>query len=457
MSITPEEILGWSSAFRRLVEASAREGLAHAYLIESESAEGSAFYARAFARAINCVGEQAPAAVQPAKKARGKKTADADTSPPLAKPCGRCEPCRRAAAGAFPALTEYYPIGVAVTIAQIQTLIQATTARFGAGVTKVFVIHAADRMQIPAANALLKTLEEPPERTVLVLATSSASRVLPTIRSRCRAERLSLPDDAELARRLELDPAGAARLALAMEVSGRQPSALLELAAKPAELTKWTPPAGSGELLALTKKLARAHKDGEALTPEHGLVAGGWYALALAGALAAVLDRLAAGAHAPGARRDALAAAAHLTELHKWLLEAADDDAAEKVKELTAQYGDSYTHPQMGEGKVSYPLGRAHSALLLRAFVAVLRRALHAAGDAGALGWLVAGARPDGLARLDAGVIAGLARHAEAMRNYAAQNVAVPYVLDELFLGAGDVLAGRAAAVAADEHEAEVG
>lgn len=437
MSTTPEEILGWSAAFRRLVEAGVREGFAHATLVESDSAEGSAFYARALARAINC------------------------TQAAEARPCGACEPCRRAAAGSFPALQELWPIGVAVTIAQIQELIKSASTRYSADVTKVFVIHAADRMQIPAANALLKTLEEPPERTVLILATSSASRVLGTIRSRCRPVRLSLPEDAEIAAHLKLAPVPAARLALALEVCGRQPAALLEIAAKKKDLATWAP-ANAAELAPLAKKLLRGHKDTEELTPAHALLAGGWYSLALAGTCAAELGRLShalAGGPRPSARRDALAASVGLTATHKMLIEETDDDWAKKLKALEEQYGEGYVHPQVaGEGKPSFPLGRAHAALVLRALLAVMRRVLHARTDPTQLEALVApgSEAARGLSRLTPALVGEIVRAVESLKRFAQQNVSIPYVLDELWLSISDVLSGRALAhVSGDEATAE--
>ena len=446
MSTTPEEVLGWSAAFRRLVEAGVREGFAHATLVESDSAEGSAFYARALARAINC-------------SSNDQLSQDTDANGAAMRPCGACEPCRRAAAGSFPALQELWPIGVAVTIAQIQQLIQSASARYAAGVTKVFVIHAADRMQIPAANALLKTLEEPPERTLLILATSSASNMLGTIRSRCRTVRLSLPEDAELAARLKLPPLSAARLAVALEVTGRQPTTLLELAAKKKDLATWSAPATAADLAPLAKKLLRANKETTDLTPAHAMLAGGWYPLALAGTLAVELGRLAHARAGKGVRRDALSAAVGLTATHKLLIEETDDDWATRLKELEEQFGEGFVHPRVaGEGKVSYPLGRAHAALILRALLAVLRCALHARSDAVVLDALVppGSEAAQGLARLTPALIGELTRAAESLKLFAQQNVSIPYVLDELWLSIADVLSGRALSLVTGADVAEV-
>ena len=85
---------------------------------------------------------------------------------------------------------------------------------------RVFVLERADTMNDEAANALLKTLEEPPDYVVLLLLTDRPTQVLPTIASRCQPVRFDPPPPAELAARLQArgaDPAqagAAARLSL---------------------------------------------------------------------------------------------------------------------------------------------------------------------------------------------------------------------------------------------------
>jgi len=84
---------------------------------------------------------------------------------------------------------------------------QSTTSR---GRAKVVMVHPVERMNMVAANTLLKTLEEPPGRVRFVLSGSALEQLLPTVRSRCQAWRLSLPDaDVAadwLARQLKLSP-----------------------------------------------------------------------------------------------------------------------------------------------------------------------------------------------------------------------------------------------------------
>ncbi len=66
------------------------------------------------------------------------------------------------------------------------------------GGRRVVIVDAADDMNVQAANALLKMLEEPPERATLILITHQPSRLLPTIRSRCRTLRLNTLDGAQM-------------------------------------------------------------------------------------------------------------------------------------------------------------------------------------------------------------------------------------------------------------------
>ena len=71
------------------------------------------------------------------------------------------------------------------------------------GGRRVVIVDAADEMNVQAANALLKRLEEPPERATILLISHQPSRLLPTIRSRCRELRLSPLNEADMAQALQ--------------------------------------------------------------------------------------------------------------------------------------------------------------------------------------------------------------------------------------------------------------
>lgn len=108
-------------------------------------------------------------------------------------PCEHCHACRLHAAGSHPDLHviggEERSIGIDAIRGLGQVL--AESARLGHG--KVAVIIGAERMTEAAANALLKTLEEPAGEATLVLTSSRPERLLPTIRSRCQQWLLPLP------------------------------------------------------------------------------------------------------------------------------------------------------------------------------------------------------------------------------------------------------------------------
>jgi len=74
----------------------------------------------------------------------------------------------------------------------------APSIRVESAASKVFILDEAELMQAPTQNALLKTLEEPPAGSVIILVTSSADRLLPTIRSRCNMVRFSPLEDAAM-------------------------------------------------------------------------------------------------------------------------------------------------------------------------------------------------------------------------------------------------------------------
>lgn len=86
-----------------------------------------------------------------------------------------------------------------ISVAQIRSMQRRLTTRPTLGARRVIIIEPADDMEKSASNALLKSLEEPPQGTFFLLVTHRPSRLLPTIRSRCRMLRFPLLDKAQLA------------------------------------------------------------------------------------------------------------------------------------------------------------------------------------------------------------------------------------------------------------------
>lgn len=117
-------------------------------------------------------------------------------SPQGDQPCGRCRACELNAAGGHPDLYQLAPedTGKPIKVDQIRVLTDFINSTAQQGGYRVVVINPADAMNIAAANALLKMLEEPGQDTVLMLLTDRIGQLMPTIKSRCQRVECALPD-----------------------------------------------------------------------------------------------------------------------------------------------------------------------------------------------------------------------------------------------------------------------
>jgi DNA polymerase-3 subunit delta' len=203
----------WFDAARSEVKAAlAGNRLAHGILIHEDPGAGGLELARWIAQAVNC-------------------------REPARAPCGECQQCRWVAADQHPDVTRLSPEGDSsqILIQSVRDLSAdlALTAH-GRGY-KVAIISPAEAMNHFAANALLKTLEEPPARTLVLLVTSQPSRLLPTLRSRCSRLRLVGPRR-ELAAAFLEAARGPGPWLEALAATGTGPFTLLD--ADPAEIAQ---------------------------------------------------------------------------------------------------------------------------------------------------------------------------------------------------------------------------
>ena len=122
---------------------------------------------------------------------------------PADRPCGACAGCRKIALNTYPYWFEIIPQGAAnqIRISQIRDLQSMLISKAGEGQAKVAVLADAHRMREESQNCLLKTLEEPPPDTLLLLLTGKPHELLPTVRSRCQVIRIrdneAAPDTTE--------------------------------------------------------------------------------------------------------------------------------------------------------------------------------------------------------------------------------------------------------------------
>ncbi|QKG71591.1 DNA polymerase III subunit delta' [Erythrobacter mangrovi] len=120
-----------------------------------------------------------------------------------------------------------FELARSIRIAQVRSMQQRLTTRPTVGSRRAIIIDPADDLERNAANALLKSLEEPPVGTFFLLVAHSPARLLPTIRSRCRVLRFPTVSDAEMDRLLaELAPlANAATRTAAIAAAAGSPGA----------------------------------------------------------------------------------------------------------------------------------------------------------------------------------------------------------------------------------------
>lgn len=111
------------------------------------------------------------------------------------EPCGQCKSCLLVRAGAHPDSRVLEPEGKSLTIKvdQIRSIANFMHETPQQGGNKVIRLTHSEKMNTAAANAVLKMLEEPTPNTYLILESTSLSRMLPTVRSRCRLYKLEQP------------------------------------------------------------------------------------------------------------------------------------------------------------------------------------------------------------------------------------------------------------------------
>jgi DNA polymerase-3 subunit delta' len=154
---------------------------AHAWLFQGPAGVGKDTVAQAFVTRLACLGEPGP------------------------EPCGVCRSCAAAERGDHPDVMRVVRDGAQIRIDQVRTIGERIRFEPVLGRCKAVLIEDADTLNEMAANALLKTLEEPASATVFVLLTAKPQVLLDTIRSRCQALRFAELAQADVAALLEAE------------------------------------------------------------------------------------------------------------------------------------------------------------------------------------------------------------------------------------------------------------
>lgn len=226
-------VIGQDGAIGILLRTLSRDRIPSAYLFSGEAGIGKKFAAINLAKAINCLKEQGAfdesvgrdEKDDPSRVAHHMGQFDA---------CDDCPSCKKTDAGTHPDFVIVTPERGEIRVGEIRAVEEALSFKPYEGLKKIIVIDDADTMNQSAANAFLKTLEEPPDESLLILVSSNPDKLPETIRSRCsRVGFAPLPpsDCEEVIVNVAVQQAysgdreeeGAARLAVAVRLSMGRP------------------------------------------------------------------------------------------------------------------------------------------------------------------------------------------------------------------------------------------
>ena len=162
-SETFDDVVGQEPVSTTLKNAIETDRVAHAYLFTGTRGVGKTTMARILAKALNCLNSESPTTT----------------------PCNRCESCLAIAEGEDIDVIEI-DAASNTGVEHIRQLRQNAIYRPARARFKIYIIDEVHMLSVSAFNALLKTLEEPPEHVKFILATTESNKILPTILSRCQ-------------------------------------------------------------------------------------------------------------------------------------------------------------------------------------------------------------------------------------------------------------------------------
>ena len=177
-----KDVVGQDKAVGILIRTIRRGRVPSSYIFAGESGIGKKLAALNLAKALNCIGKGRPSEDRGLLDNLSASSAGTDSE---IDACDECSSCLRIDKGIHPDFLLIAPESGQIRIEEIRAIDDALSLKAFEGKYKVVIVDDADTMNQYAANAFLKTLEEPPENSLIVLISSNPDHLPDTIKSRC--------------------------------------------------------------------------------------------------------------------------------------------------------------------------------------------------------------------------------------------------------------------------------
>ena len=197
------DIIGQKAIIEHLYNALRTGSISHAYILSGDAGSGRKTIANIYATALQC-DDLDVETIEESSAASGAKSAPAMRAKTrLLEPCGKCISCMQAESGNQPDIITITHAKNSIGVEEIRRMRADLQIKPYSSAHKIYLIPDAEKLTVQAQNALLKTLEEPPEYAVIILIADGLVNFLPTVLSRCVVLQTRAVEEAQIAQFLQ--------------------------------------------------------------------------------------------------------------------------------------------------------------------------------------------------------------------------------------------------------------
>ena len=194
------DIIGQKAIIEHLYNALRTGSISHAYILSGDAGSGRKTIANIYAMALQCDDLEMETIEESAATGKGTKEAPAMRAKTrLLEPCGKCISCMQAQSGNQPDIITITHSKNSIGVEEIRRMRADLQIKPYSSPHKIYLIPDAEKLTVQAQNALLKTLEEPPEYAVIILIANGLVSFLPTVLSRCVVLQTRAVEEAQIA------------------------------------------------------------------------------------------------------------------------------------------------------------------------------------------------------------------------------------------------------------------